>query len=367
MRHAIRNVFVAVITLLVLAPAATLAAEFRSEPNAVIIPSGETITDDLYTSSGTATIDGTVQGDLYVAGGTVDIAGTVTGDVVATGGTVTISGTVQDDVRVAGGQVTLRGRVTDDVFAASGTFTATPSSTVGGTTFISAGQSTLAGTFQQVTAAVGNLTVAETARINGDLTYWSGQAAEIAEGAVITGTVNQRTDTAARPTVGTLVATTVVSALITILMAYLFLLVLPGKSLALSRLVWDRFWLNLLCGFLFLVLVPIVMLLLLASVVGAPLALLVLAIYLIMLYLANLVAAIAVGDWVVRQFQRGEERHTVNSLWWAPPIGVVILTLIALIPFIGWLAILIIYLGALGSLLQYDWRTYQFLRKEKQF
>ena len=127
--------------------------------DSVIIPAGETVSNDLYAFAGTVRIDGTVDGDLVATGGSIDVNGTVTGDVLAAGGNVSISGTVGGDARIAGGTLNLAGAVTEDLLATGGRVTIGPSGTVGEDAFAWAGQLAVDGAVAgDLTASTGSYT-----------------------------------------------------------------------------------------------------------------------------------------------------------------------------------------------------------------
>ena len=76
------------------------AFEARSGEEVVIAP-GETVAGDLYVSANRVLIQGTVQGDVIAVGRTIVVAGTIMGDLMGAAQTITIRGQVNDDVRAA--------------------------------------------------------------------------------------------------------------------------------------------------------------------------------------------------------------------------------------------------------------------------
>jgi len=86
------------------------AANVRSGQSPHIM-SDEVINGTLYAAGGDVKVEGTVQGDLFCAGQNVEITGEIEGDVICAGQNVTVSGHVHGDVRVAGQLTTLSGKV----------------------------------------------------------------------------------------------------------------------------------------------------------------------------------------------------------------------------------------------------------------
>lgn len=201
-----------------------------AEPGA-IVPAGEVRADDVYLAGDTVTIDGTVKGDAVLAGRLIAINGTVEGDVLAAGQAIAINGTVGDDIRMAG-QVLLLGekaRVADDVIAAGLSLESKAGSQVAGNLQFAGAQALLAGDVKQnlggafaalelggtvggnVKVLVGSekplqvhwgpepaiaipevptgLTLADSAKVEGKLTYQSAAEAKISQGAKIAGGV----------------------------------------------------------------------------------------------------------------------------------------------------------------------------------
>ena len=94
-------------------------AEFRADGH-VVVKADEVIDGDLYASGESVLIEGTVKGDLVAAGRSVTVKGTVEGDLIATGQTILVEGKIADDARIAGAILKLAGsgRVGGDLFAA---------------------------------------------------------------------------------------------------------------------------------------------------------------------------------------------------------------------------------------------------------
>ncbi|PZD70671.1 hypothetical protein C1752_10392 [Acaryochloris thomasi RCC1774] len=190
-----------------------------------------TVDNDVYLAGETITIDGIVKGDAIVAGALITLNGDVEGDLIAAGQSVVVNGIVKDDVRIAGQSLLFKNKaqVTDDVIAAGFSFESQPQSTIGGSLNLASGQTLLAGTINQhvvggaggltlsgtvgqdMTVAVGDqkpwrppfaprssidspnvaagLTLTDSARIKGQLTYKAQADANISDGAQVAGTI----------------------------------------------------------------------------------------------------------------------------------------------------------------------------------
>ena len=206
------------------------AAEIRSGDE-ITVKKEETIADDLYIFGKHVTIDGTVEGDVIAFGEQITINGSVTGDIVAAGQTVVIAGSA-DDARIAGQvlKLTPTAKLDGDLVAAGLSLECEPGSTIGGDVLYGGYQALLAGVIDEdVHAGMGRcrlagqiggevsldigggaetppeafgmpppvpmpkvpvgLSIADSAKLEGNVTYLSPNEAQIDPGALISGEV----------------------------------------------------------------------------------------------------------------------------------------------------------------------------------
>jgi len=365
--------------LLALAPAGAQAADLRQGPE-VTIPAGTTVDDDLYAGAGTVSVDGTIAGSLIAAGGTVTISGTVERDVLVTGGTVTITGPVHGSARIMGGTLRVSGPVSEDVVALGGNVDVAPDATIGRDLVIGGGTATVAGKVgRDVTAGVGtldlrgsvernvkaevtNLSLASGATVGGNLEYASANAARIDPGATVAGTVKQSPPNFTRqPTPAERAADTFVGwiRLVVGLFVLGLLVLLPfgAFSRRASDAVGGAPVASLALGLVMLFGVPIVALavFIIGLLVGGwPLSLAALALLAIGTAVGYVLSALFVGRTGFR-LVRQPEAHPVLALL----VGLLVLTLVGLIPFLGGLvalAAVVFGLGALTLTLYRSWR-----------
>jgi cytoskeletal protein CcmA (bactofilin family) len=102
--------FCAVVGATLALPSAASATEFR-KGQVTTVGKDETVKSDLFISGATARIDGTVDGDVFFFGQRMEVNGHVTGDVIAFGQAVQIRGQVDGNVRFFGNNVTVTGSV----------------------------------------------------------------------------------------------------------------------------------------------------------------------------------------------------------------------------------------------------------------
>ena len=401
------------LVLAFLAGAVALLAEVeRRADQTVVVGPGEVVADDLYASGEVIRVAGTVLGDLVAVGREVYVEGTVEGDVIAAGQAVSITGTVGDDVRIAGQVLHLgpEARVGDDVVAAGFSLEARSGGSIGGTVLAFGYQALLAGEVgeavrgnlaalelagtveRDVEVEVGprgertpptfgppppvryptvesGLTLADGARIGGDLRYESPDEAMVASGAEVAGEVAyEPAPREEEPTAADRALDALRRFAALLLVGGLLLLAAPGWLAGLAATVRERPLPSLGWG-LVLLLAAVAACLLLALVIAfvaailgfatltglavATVALGVLAelglafvLVLACVYLSAIVVGLAGGRLALAR----DGEPTRGRLFAALALGLVVLVLLGLVPYLGPLVGFLVLLLGLGAL-----------------
>jgi cytoskeletal protein CcmA (bactofilin family) len=364
MRRGLAILLVVLVVLLTATP--VLAAEVRSG-DTLTVASGEVIDDDLYITGGEITVDGTINGDLVAFGGAITVNGSVNGGVIAAGGTVVLNGKVSRAVRAAGGDLSISGTVGGDLVVAGGQVKVTSTASIGGDVLLGAGSVRIAGPVrgyikggsgdvvlssevgEDVELGVGRLTLASTAVIRGDLTYISEDEASVQPGSQVMGQTTHQLPEARpeklAPAFG--IVGKVLGFVMALIVGIIIILVARRRAASIADSVRDKPWQSLGWGTLVLIATPIAILLVLITVIGIPLGLIGLALYLIALYLAQVFVALTIGSLILRRSAADENQGLLIG---ALAIGLAILSLLGLIPYLGFfigLATIIFGLGAL--------------------
>jgi len=332
------------------APSAGSAANSTSVANS---------TDGPQFYNGTAVdVTGTIDGDVYAAGQSVTISGTVNGDVIAAAQSITITGKVNGNVRLAGGSVIISGDITRSGTIFAGSVNITNTGSIASDLVSAAGDIAIAGEVgRDLFVSTGQLSIDGT--VGGNVTYTSDTAARIADGAV-DGTVEhikpQQTPTV-EPSpwavfLGWLLGLLyglVASSLVTIAAGLLVPRVLRRVT---DQLVPSP-WKALLVGFVASVAVPIALLALLISIIGAPLAFAGLLVWLVLTLATFVYGAYYLG----RLLFRGHHHPVVTAL-----LGGLILFVALQVPWLNvlvWAAMVYFGLGAqlLAIFAQRPWHS----------
>jgi len=308
---------------------------------------------------------GTIINDnLFVAAGDIDVAGIIRGDVIAFGGEVKISGQVDGNVFVAGGDVTITGRVRHDLLVGAGDVIVEKNARIGKDAFVGAGNATISGLIgRDLKVGAGTLNITDSARIYGKVDY-SADNAIISDNARIVGVVTAL----AKPNVGARVGKTIgplnlawliISFLAIFIVGVLIVLYLPNQVKIITDEMTKKFWWCLLWGLISVIVIPIVAGLLLATMIGIPLAVLLLFVYGFGIYIHGIFSGVLIGQAVFERFGQ-KKLHII----WALLLGLIIIQLLGWIPLIGWAIKLVLFLWAFGAQVSTRLAVYKEARKK---
>jgi len=350
------------LALPVLGWVAVVHAQSFHSGNDVTVAEGQTLNSTLFAAGNTVDIAGTVNGDVFCAGQNVTVSGTINGDVLCAGQTVTVSGIVNGDVRLGGQDVTLNAKVTGSASIGSQTYTQSSSASVAKDLSVGANNASLNGSVgrdvavgattltianivgRDVQFAGQNLKLESNARIGGDVNYTSNNTLQKSTGAVVVGDTYKHIPTkherALTPAFGWLFALYI---FVSFLAASLALVLLfPRAFEHAARYSRKHLGLTFLVGFVASIVVPIALVFLFITVIGIPFALLAGLVWLVMIILAGPTAAYLVGHAVLR-----ERQNAILIML----VGAVILFVLYVIPFLGFLVWAVASWFGLGALL----------------
>lgn len=364
-----KSAFQLVIVLLVLS-LPTLALD-RRQGEFVTVAANETVDDTLVATGNTVVVEGVVNGDLLVLAQDLEVRGNVKGDVVSLAKRTVISGTVEGRIFdcsrsmeldgelghslyswgqslrverrahvgegiVAGGDISIKGEVKR-------------SATLYGEVEISGSVGrdlTLAG------GRLGSLVLTNTARVGGNLTARVRQLKDvhIADGASISGKrdiqlyVRKNQFTRAR-----FYLHQVVWLAAAMLVGWLCLALFPGFFQACTEAVGTG-WRSVLLGLGVLAGVPVAIVVAAVTLVGIPISLMLLAFYLAAIYLAKLWVGAFLGRILLKP-TGATKRDWLQGLL----VGLLILTIVGFIPYLGGLIRLVVVCLGLGA---FAWQLY---------
>lgn len=315
----------------------------------------------VYKVADTITIEGTVNGDVFCAGQTVNINATVNGDILCAGQTITVEGTVNGNVRLVGQTVNLAATVTGSASIAGQDVSLERTASVGRDASLAGQTVTLSGKIgRDLSGGVNNLvinnsvgrnvllqtnqlTLDNRARIGGNLSYTSPNTLHKNGGAVVVGKTTYHKGQVERHGFNGVfwawrfywwVALIVLAVVLAALFPQLFRRWHPGGGAGL--------WWALLTGFIAMFVVPVAIFVLFITIIGAPLGLI-----LLLLWLAAGLLSMALASYFVGSVISRNKLHPVLMAL----IGAVILGGLMAIPKVGSIFAILAYWLGIGMLL----------------
>ena len=312
---------------------------------------------NLYTAGPTVRISAPVAGDLFAAGGQVIVEQPVARDAALAGGDVALNAPVAEDLRAAGGQVSIDAAVGGEAHLAAGRLRIGPSGSVAGAAWLAGGASMHAGRAHidgsvdgDLTVRAGSLSLGPHARIAGRLNYQSREPLQQDPQAVVSGPVVREPlpERAPPPARSSGIAGALLWLVGLVLAGLVWRLVFPALSRGAEAGLADRPWRSLGIGALVVLATPPAVLLLLVTVIGAPLALAAIAAYALLLLLGYLVTAGALGERLLRA--TGGVNASRGRYALALAVALLALILVGRLPWLGWLVSLAAVMAGIGAL-----------------
>lgn len=358
-----------------------LAAEFKSG-QMVNVSATDKVNGDLYAAANDVSVDANLPGDAFLAGSIIRVSGGVGQSLMVAGSMVNVMGPVGHALRVAGSQVTIGGVVEGDVMAAGGMVYILPTAVIKGDLYLAAGSAIVEGKVLGNVKATGGevalrsevgkdvyveaegLTLGSQAKLDGNLAYKSPKEVTMADGAKVVGGVDykkveraERGQTKAEPKeinwtwallwfLGILISNLIV--------AYVGWYFFRQRVTDITNNILNNFAKQMGWGFVWLVVIPIACVVLLITILGIPFSLFFLLIYALFVSLAKILAGIVLGSWLWKLITKKGANGNGKGWpvdWKVILLGIVVMSLLMLIPVIGWVICFVFFLAALGGIM----------------
>jgi len=349
------------LAFIILFPAITSAEVVKRTERTLSITTDDVVNGNFYGAGNAVSISGEINGDAHIAGGNVTVPGKITEDLFVLGGTVAVTGLVEDDVRIIAGEVTISGTTTGNMTIAAGRVKILSSATIGGDVMIYAGEVVIEGSIggsvygniaelridgpvaKNIEVTTESLTLGKRADVSGSIVYVSSSDLTRANESRIEGQIvrNDPVLPDTRSYVRGVIIFTFVLLFTTLVM---WLLARRRLESLAHQVVKDPYitMYGVMVGFLFLFL-PVVIAVLLASVLGLLVGLLLLVIYFGLLLVAAPLTIVLLASYIARSMkQKNISLITILA-------GAGIVSGLLLIPFVGVLLFLALYIVTLGT------------------
>jgi cytoskeletal protein CcmA (bactofilin family) len=361
-------IFSCLIGLQLLSAAPLQAAQLYSGQNLDFSPSDQL--NNAYIASNSVSVNTPVGNDLVVAGASVTISKDVEHNLLAAGGTVTVNGNVGQTARIAGGTVVINGTIAQDLIVAGGEVDISSTATIkgdlvafGGTINIQGpveGNVIVNGSDVLINSTIGNLkdsqmsqlTLGQKAVVNGSLNYKAPQEATKSHQAIIKGSVNYQPYNPNQNSRQLLTLGFFYNLIASAIFALVLLFVFRKISLQAAHDLIATPLPLLAWGFGGLILFPVLCFLIMFLSVWLGIAGLIL--YLLVMFTSYFLAQLLLGYWLLRWwFGRNKETYTLD--WRAAIVGVILGTILSVVPVIGWLIMAVMVVFGTGTLARQLW------------
>lgn len=369
---------------LVALPAVALAAKDDS----IFIGPDEIIDGNFIKFANVIDIQAPVNGDVIVVASSLTISGPVAGDVIAVANIIRISGEVSGSIRVAGGSIEIDSQVSQNVWAVGSTVAINPEAKVSWDVYAAGAnvdiEAPVGGNIWAAGAAVvinnevgknvavsidkdGQLIFNPQAKVKGDVTYKAKSEDQliIREGAEISGQISKKAialpsdfDLKRFFNIGSIFFT-IITLFSLLVIGLIFVSLVPKVILDIKTEMIKRPAASIGRGLVYFIVTPVITILLMITVIGIPLALIIISLYLISLFVSKVIAAFVIGLVLVDKISKDKYK---GSLVWPLVIGLLVYIIITRLPLVGWLITLTLMLWVLGALIKIKkdiWQEYR--------
>lgn len=343
----------------------------RRHSEFVTVPANETVDDTLVAAGNNVRVEGVVNGDLLAFGRIVEVRGSVKGDLVSFAKRTVVSGTVEGRIYDFSQSLDLDGELGHSLYAWVQSLRVNDRAQVGEGIVAGGGDVSLEGNVKRsatifagnadvsgsvgrdLTMAGGSLTLTGTARIGGNLSARVRHLKDvhIADGATVVGKrdirVRVKKNRFTRPRNYLHQVLWLAAAM---LVGWLGLLLFPGFFRATTQLVGSG-WRSLGLGLGVLAGVPVAIVVAAITLVGIPVSLMLLATYLAAIYLAKVWVGAFLGRIILRSTRTTKGDWLLGLL-----VGLLILTIVGFIPYLGGLVRFVVVCLGLGA---FAWQLYR--------
>jgi cytoskeletal protein CcmA (bactofilin family) len=303
-------------------------ANFRAGAN-ITVAEDEVISEELTVAGANVKVAGELKEGLNVFGANIKVSGNVQGELNAIGANIILSGEFRSKVGAGAANIVLDGIFEDNVEVEAAKITLTPTAVIkGNLNYASAILDR-----QEGAQVLGEIFQKETTAKKDEAEQWDRKDRKIAGTAHI---IFWFLSLAALLVVGLIING-----------------FFPRQTETVVALISDSPWTNIGVGFVFLVAVPVAIVASFITVIGIPAGIIAGLIYGGVLYISR----IYIGVWIGRKIIGYFKKSKINTFLWPFVLGIAVIALIGLIPFLGWLFKLFCLLISLGALWLAAWRA----------
>ena len=343
-----------------------------------ILHAGQTMTNECWVTAKTVEVNGTVKDDFLtvclggpILFGNVWLRGIFHNDIWALGNSVEFTGAAAEHTRLfATGKIILSGKVGISAVAAGKAVTLTTNSVIQGDALLVGQSVVVAGDIRghlrvlantatlhghvdgNVRIAADDIVVMPGTKIGGDLVYTSPKDLFLDPGKVELDGQLVRTEIelfqvqAPQPTFSDIILSQAYLYLGALVAGLPFVAIFPRFTGRAVRWVRQSAWKCTFVGFIAFCLIPLTSVFVFFTIIGIPLSLLLLLAYAIMIYLSKIIVALGLGGMALRR----HGPQPFSRVFVALSLGLIALYVVTALPWIGSIAMFVIWLTGLGGI-----------------
>jgi hypothetical protein len=371
--------FAAMLTI----PLSASAYEVKVSPD-ISISENYISDDNLYMAGLKTWFNATHDRDVVSVAFDQIIQGTIFGDVTLLGNTIALRGEMFDDTRIVGNEIYVTGVTNKDLVIVANHVIIENGAIVNGDTLILANNVEVRGQFLGETQVTANkisvsgslvgpttltsqkLTFNSGAKVISDLAYFSPQRAVIESNVEIQKPLNfnqiesiKQNDVVKKLFFGFVSFWSIIKLIATLFVIFILTHLFRIFSQRVVDIMGQKKWLTVLTGLLSFVLIPLVTIILFASLVLIPVSVILGLVFVIMIILLPAMSAIALGflyQTHVQKKPRGIVEFNISALF------LIVLTFVGFVPYVGSVIVYLLYTATFGAMVSY---LYEQIRRKK--
>jgi hypothetical protein len=369
--------FIPILAILLLLGFTTPSRAAQFENGDYTLEESEIIEENLYVKGGSVDIVGVVDGDLIVSGETVNISGTVTGDLYTAAATVNLSGNVYGSAFLAGQDIEVSGSVARNSYIAA--MLSDVSGSIGKDLLVFAANSTVPGKVtEDVRIFASKSTVS--GMIQGEATVNAATSTinpEVVEGKVYENIDNENEETTTQPLrrnkVGNLLTesllevnifTTLIGFVAMYIVGIVLIYLAPVKTIQIEEKVtgsFQNFLFSFLIGLGTFVILPLPLIILAITLIGAPLAILIIGILIFAAIFGRIWVESAIGHKILSTTDKEDPQRLLSLL-----IGRGLTTIVNFIPIVRGIYKFVLSATAVGAIIRMKYDAFKTKKVKKK-
>ncbi len=343
------------LTLSLLLPITAAKAANTRTGNSIYVASNEIIAGNLYAIGEKITIDGNISGDLIALAQTIVVNGRIDGDIIALAHNISVNGPIGGNVRIAGNNLSINNKIARNLNLFGPKVIIGTNSNVAWDTYLIGVDADINGTLNGnlsgqankiiVNGKIGknidlklaqddssNLIIGPKAIINGNLTYNSSHQIDVSKKATIAGKIKQIKTKTKTNNIWPFLWKKLFSVFSALIVGLVLIFISKNITSQIITKLKKSPEKSFLPGILIIFAIPPLSLFLIFTLIGIPLALMLIAWLISIVYIAKIYTAIFVGQLIFEKFNKQGESYAL----WSLVLGVLILWSSFAIPYVGW-------------------------------